>query len=232
MRDGIRAILFDLDETLYRERRFALSGYAAVARILDARTGVPAGRIFRQLTGSIRRGGRATALQTLCAAEDWPQTWVPGLVQVIRTHTPTLQLPRESRQVLDEMRARWRVAIVTNGLPSVQRRKVKALGLEALVDAVIYAEEHGTGSGKPDPAPFLAAARALDVRPDRCIFVGDDPVRDAGGAARVGIPAILLQRGGEVDDHICGAAIRIRHLREVPQAARQLAERKGRALCA
>jgi putative hydrolase of the HAD superfamily len=226
-----RAVLFDLDETLYRERRFALSGFAAVARVFAARTGVPPRRIFLHLVGSLRRDRRATAFQTLCAAEGWPDSWVPKLVEIFRTHTPRLRLSAESRQALQEMRGSWRIAIVTNGLPSVQRRKVKALGLDRLVDAVIYAQEHGSGLGKPEPSSFLAAARQLRVEPRRCVFVGDDLVKDVGGAARLGMRTILVgwEGAGRTGIEPCW---RVRRVGDVPRVARELAAERERAQCA
>jgi putative hydrolase of the HAD superfamily len=229
---GARAVLFDLDETLYRERRFALSGFAALARVLEARTGVPARRIFAGLVSSTRRGRRATAFQLLCAREGWPEAWIPKFVEIVRTHTPRLRLPSDSRTVLQEMRGSWRIALVTNGLPSVQRRKVKALGLEGLVDTVVYAEEHGVGIGKPEPSAFLAAARLLDVEPRRCVFVGDDLVRDIGGAARLGMRTILVMRGDDSRRAGIDPDARIRRVVDVPRVARALAEERERAQCA
>ena len=232
MSGGSRAVLFDLDETLYRERRFALSGFAAVARMLEARTGVPSQHTFRQLVLAMRRGRRASAFQALCADQRWPESWIPKFVEIVRTHTPKLTLPTRSRAVLREMRGSWRIAVVTNGLPSVQRRKVKALGLERLVDQVIYAEEHGLGIGKPEPSSFLAAARLLDVEPRRCVFVGDDLVKDIGGAARLGMSTILVMRGDDSRRAGIDPGARVRRLADVPRIARILAGERERAQCA
>jgi putative hydrolase of the HAD superfamily len=189
------AILFDLDETLYPERRYAISGFRAVARTMQSRTGVPAARSFGILVRAFAAGRRGCALQELCAAEGWPEQTVTTLVDVIRDHTPSLRLPRSSRGVLAGLRPDWRVGIVTNGRPAVQRAKVAALGLAAQVDAVVLAAEHGSGRGKPDPEPFLAAAAALGVDAQRCVFVGDDPFRDVHGARRLGMKTIRIRRG-------------------------------------
>ena len=39
------------------------------------------------------------------------------------------------------------------------------------------------GAAKPDPAPFLSALEALDVRPERALHVGDDEVDQLGARA-------------------------------------------------
>jgi putative hydrolase of the HAD superfamily len=189
------AVIFDLDDTLYAERRFALSGFRHVATVVAASRSVSPAFAFSVLVECFRRGQRATAFQTLCDALGSSAESVPALVDVFRSHVPSLTLPRSSARTLEEIRRTWRVAIVTNGAPDVQRSKVAALKLENLVDAVIFACEHGSGAGKPEPAPFLAAAERLKVTPDRCVFVGDDPTRDVAGARAVGMRTIRIARG-------------------------------------
>ena len=121
------AVVFDLDDTLYPERRFSLSGYAAVASAVAAETGMPAGVLYRFLVRRFRRHGREGLLQALCVAFALPPADIPRLVEIIRTHTPRLRLPRHSFDVLRELRARGhRLAILTNGLPGTQRGKVSA----------------------------------------------------------------------------------------------------------
>jgi putative hydrolase of the HAD superfamily len=189
------AVIFDLDDTLYAERHFALSGFRQVAHVVAAARGVTPTFAFAVLVECLRRGKRAEAFQTLCATLGYSVESIPALVDVYRSHTPSLSLPRSSARLLCDVRRRWRIAIVTNGEPDVQRRKIAALNLEPLVDAVVYACEHGSGIGKPEPAPFLTAADRLDVPASRCVFVGDDPTRDVAGARGVGMRTIRIARG-------------------------------------
>ncbi len=190
-----RAVLLDLDETLYPERRFALSGFSAVARAIADDAGVSAESVFRRLVGALRRGERVTAFQQLCSSLRWPEARVARLVDIYRRHDPNLRLPGASLRMLSALRRDWRLAIVTNGPPSIQAAKVEALGVTDLVDSVIYAYQSGSGRGKPEPEPFVDAARLLGVVPARCVFVGDDPVCDVAGARRVGMKTVRVRRG-------------------------------------
>jgi putative hydrolase of the HAD superfamily len=196
MRPERCAVLFDLDDTLYPRRRFVLSGFAAVAAYVERVRGIPARESFTTLARAIARTpGRE--LQTLAARFGLPAWLVPQLVEVIRAHTPRLRLPVESARVLEILRPHWRLGIVTNGPPDIQARKVAALGLAPLVDAVVYAEGVGRGVGKPDRAVFVEAARRVGVRPAFVVFVGDDPVADIAGARHAGMSAVHVQRGRE-----------------------------------
>jgi putative hydrolase of the HAD superfamily len=224
-----RALIFDLDDTLYNERRFALSGYAVVAAHVEATTGLPRRLVFRHLRDCLKRGDRPIAFQTVCDRFGIAETVLARWRQVFRTHEPRLRLPRATQQMLRSVRREWRVGILTNGLPEVQRRKVAALGLDSLVDRIVYAAEHG-GIGKPRPEPFLAAARALRVIPERSVFVGNDPWMDVWGASQVGMHAVWLDRMllEPVIRVVMPASPRavIRQISEVPAVAERLVDRE------
>lgn len=189
-------MIFDLDDTLYPERRFGLSGFAAVARVVNERYGLPRRLAFTSLVKAYRGGRRSVALQALCERFDLAADVVPELVAVIRAHVPRLRLPRASRAALQALRPGWCLGVLTNGIAEVQGRKVEALGLRPLVDRIVFAAECGSGQGKPDPAAFLTVSDQLGVPPERCVFVGDDLARDIAGASRVGMATIHIRRNG------------------------------------
>lgn len=98
--------------------------------------------------------------------------------------------------VLGAIRSRGlKIGIVTNGETDFQRRHIKALGLERLVDAIFISEMEGLR--KPDAALFLRAAATLGAQPTQCLFVGDNPVADVLGAAAVGMKTAWFRRGAD-----------------------------------
>jgi len=190
------AIVFDLDNTLYPHVRFVHSGFSAVARAIAGRFGLEAGEVYRRLRAAYDGPERGAELQALCAWFGLTDALVPELVQIIRTHEPQIWLSHDVRDVLTTLRYRgWRTAILTNGLPSTQAAKIRALGLTDLVDHIVYAEQHAEG-GKPAPEPFLETLRRLEVAPQSAVMVGDDRVNDIEGARAVGMRTILLSRRG------------------------------------
>lgn len=53
---------------------------------------------------------------------------------------------------------------------------------------------------KPDPAIYLLAARCAETLPERCAYVGDNPVRDVEGAIHAGFGGmILFENAGTAD---------------------------------
>lgn len=218
-----RAVIFDLDDTLYPLERFVLSGFDAVATHLRTIFGVDRLDAWTTLLQAYHNGGRGRELQICLSRFGLPEAIAPSLVKVIRRHQPALALPVASRQLLASLAPGWRLAVVTNGVPDLQARKVAALGLTDRVDTIVYAETVGRGAGKPDPEPFLEASRRLEVGVSRTVFVGNDAVRDVFGAWRVGMrtihfagPAPVAGRSALVADAT------VRSLIEVPDVAARL----------
>mgnify|MGYP000909643507 CR=1 FL=1 len=215
-----RALLLDLDDTLYPLSRFRLSGFAAVAHHVARNYGVDGEDAFRMLATAMRgpQSGRELNLLVERFKLDVP---VASLVRIVRSHEPVLHLPEGTKATLEALRPSWALAVVTNGIPSIQKAKVAALGLEALVDTVVYANEHGSGEGKPEREPFLEALRRLEAAPARTIAVGDDEFADVFGAARCGLHTIQTRewrRGPFGPVSICADAV-VSQFSEVPVIA-------------
>lgn len=97
------------------------------------------------------------------------------------------------QQVLKIIRASGRrLAIVTNGETKNQSKYIEKLGLYEMVDAVLISEAEGLR--KPDPGLFVRAADLVKVSPQRCLFVGDNPIADMAGANAAGMSTAWLRR--------------------------------------
>jgi putative hydrolase of the HAD superfamily len=219
------AIVFDLDDTLYPRVRHVHSGFSAVARAIAGRFDLGADDVYGRLRASYDQDHQGFELQQVCASFGVAETLVPDLVQIIRNHQPQLWLSHDAADVLHALRVRgWRTAILTNGQPSMQAAKVRALGLHDLVDHVVYAEEHAT-SGKPAAEPFLVALNRLEVAPQNAVMVGDNRVNDIEGARAVGMRTVLLARG-ERPAHDGGADAVVSDLTSLPRLALELVQNR------
>jgi 4-nitrophenyl phosphatase len=57
--------------------------------------------------------------------------------------------------------------------------------------------------GKPGPRLFARACRALGVRPESAVMIGDNPLTDIAGAEAFGIPSILIgPKSGLAFEHL------------------------------
>ena len=69
----------------------------------------------------------------------------------------------------------------------MQYEKLIRLGLMEYMDFIVSSEEAGTD--KPGNAFFMLCARKAGCLPGECLFIGDNIVRDYGGAAAAGMQA-------------------------------------------
>jgi HAD superfamily hydrolase (TIGR01509 family) len=221
-RRGGRGLILDLDDTLYPRERFVMSGFAAVARHVEEVYGVAAELAYGMLLRAHRSALHGQEFEALCDRFRISRAASPALLDVFRRHVPAIQLSHEVADTLHALRAAgWRLVVLTNGLPSVQFRKVAALGLSSLVDDVVYAEEHVAG-GTPAAAAFRAALAALDLAPEQCVCVGDDLLRDVRGARALGIRTIRMARPGVTAAPGEEADVVLDRFAMVPEAARLL----------
>ena len=183
------AAVFDLDDTLYAYDGFVGSGYRAVGAYLADTCGADAASVIDALWQA-RARARGREFQELCEAYGWEPELAPQLVDVFRHHQPTIRLEPSATLLLGQLRQRgWRLGVLTNGEPDVQRAKVRALGVESLVDCVVYAEEEAPG-GKPAPQAFQAVVTRLGTDPAHTVMVGDHLQYDVAGARRAGLHAV------------------------------------------
>ncbi|WGW02945.1 HAD family hydrolase [Tropicibacter oceani] len=98
-------------------------------------------------------------------------------------------MPGADRVIAQAKASGWGVAIVTNAPRINAEYMLNAIGLRDAFETLIIGDE--CARGKPDPDPYLAAMRALDVAADHCIAFEDSPsgLRAArgSGAYTVGI---------------------------------------------
>jgi putative hydrolase of the HAD superfamily len=105
----------------------------------------------------------------------------------------------ETETVLYELKSMYKLGILTNGAPDLQRQKIERSGLAHYFDAIVVSGE--VGVGKPQPAVFNTVLEQLAVPAHTTLMVGDSLERDMLGASRVGLKGIWINRGGQPDNH-------------------------------
>ncbi|QYC42837.1 2-deoxyglucose-6-phosphate phosphatase [Nonomuraea coxensis DSM 45129] len=104
-----------------------------------------------------------------------------------------VELMPGAAELLDAVRAEGLPAgLVTSSLAEIADAVLKAVGRERF-DVVVTADD--VTRTKPDPEPYLTAARLLGVEPVRCVVLEDSPsgvaAATAAGCAVVAVPSIL-----------------------------------------
>jgi len=117
-------------------------------------------------------------------------------------------------EALDTLGARFRLALITNGIPDVQRAKIDETGIADRFETIVVSGE--LGFGKPNPEIYHHTLRTLGVAPDEAIMVGDNIRRDVQGAQAVGIRGVWIGEAAPAADAPIQPDITIRTLAELP----------------
>lgn len=190
-------LIFDLDDTLYDELSFVLSGLRAVARHGQALFGWPEDTSFAELQDLLTRQGRGRVF------DDWlrhhgrhSRARVAQCVHVYRHHTPGIGLYPQAMSVLARYRGRVPLYLVTDGHKIVQQNKVDALGIEPLFRRVFITHRFGIRHAKPSLHCFDIIRRTERCEWSDLVYVGDNPAKDFVNLNAQGALTVRLLTGG------------------------------------
>jgi putative hydrolase of the HAD superfamily len=180
MSNGRLVLVFDLDDTLYPERQWALSGFAAAGAWAEAALGVRG--VSDRLTDLLDAGhlGAAFKLALAEAKPDHSEADLAGLLKAFGAHQPALSLFDDAARALDRYGSEP-LGLITDGRASTQASKVAALGIAPRFTEIVYTGALGPDRAfhKPHPMAFERMEAALQRKTeDRFVYVGDNPAKD------------------------------------------------------
>ncbi|GAA1689233.1 HAD family phosphatase [Nonomuraea maheshkhaliensis] len=184
------AVFFDMDGLLVDSERVWLEIETGVMARLGGRwtpehqTRLIGGSMESTIAYMLAVSGAAVAPELV---REW---MVAGMVARL---TAGVSVMPGSSELLDALRAeRVPVALVTSSLGEIADAVLKSVGRDRF-DAVVTADD--VTRTKPDPEPYLTAAKLLGVEPVRCVVLEDSPngvaAATAAGCAVVAVPSLL-----------------------------------------
>ena len=191
----IRALLFDLDDTLYEEKQFVNSGFNKVAGFVENKFKIDKDFFYKILINIFNEGKRGNifniALERVNIIFD--EDIIRSIVKIYREHNPNIELDKNIRSLLIKLRRIYSLGIITDGYFKVQKKKVQALRLEEMFDSIIYTDEYGREYWKPNVFGYKLALKELkDLLPEEAVYIGDNPYKDFIGAKKVGITTVRV----------------------------------------
>ncbi|MBQ1079976.1 MULTISPECIES: HAD family hydrolase [unclassified Nocardiopsis] len=201
------AICFDLDDTLIDDlaassvglrtvmERLGHPDFGSARALWDTQTEISFGAYLRgDLTLDEQRRQRIRALALQAGHSDLADQHCDELYRMyLDGHRSGWQVYSDTFPVLNALSsAGYRLAVLTNGIESLQHAKLQALELTPYFHAVVCADT--VGAGKPDPRIFRTTAQRLGVEPGACWHVGDQIQADAVGAVASGMRPVIVDR--------------------------------------
>ena len=219
----IRAITFDLDDTLWpiwptieraekalidwlvEHAPMAAALFSNPATVRDIREHMATSRpeLRHDLT-ALRRESIRLALYR--AGEN--PLLAEAAFDVFFAERQRVELFEDSAPALDFLAARYPLVSLSNGNADPHH-----IGLGRYFRAHVCARDFGVG--KPDPRIFHAAAGAVEVAPETVLHVGDDATLDALGALNAGMQAVWVNRSDALWPHEAQPHVAVASLAEL-----------------
>jgi putative hydrolase of the HAD superfamily len=197
-RRAVRAVLFDLDETLTdREQSLSSFAHAFVERFAPDLYAVDIDTVDLAIRRADGGGYRARDEVFAELLGTLPWKVIPE-VATLRTYWqavfPLCAAPMPGMDlVLNTLQDRGlRLGVITNGGATIQSLKIDALGVRQAMSTILISE--AIGLAKPDGRVFHLALAQLHLEPSDAVYVGDHPIVDVLGASAAGLRAVWLRR--------------------------------------
>ena len=188
-------LVFDLDDTLYREITYVKSGFKAVAEYLFSYLGIPKNESLSFMLNHLKSRGRNKIFDaTLKHWGIYTINNVKQCVSVYHTHKPHIHLDAAALRCLRRFKHIPKY-VITDGNKVVQANKVKALGLEKYIRFSFITHRYGIKHAKPSPYCFEKICKRERVKSSEVVFIGDNPSKDFIKLKPLGFLTIRLLQG-------------------------------------
>ena len=171
MIDNNTHIVFDLDDTLFKEIDFVKSAYVYINSYINSRFNIDLSKNIKKcLSGEINFFNLINS--KLYPDQNFP---IEKYLELYRFHYPEINLSYDTSVFLKNILSHnIDFSIITDGRSISQRNKIKALGLDDLAKNIIISEE--TGFEKPHLNNFKILNRIYSNK--KLIYIADNTSKD------------------------------------------------------
>lgn len=187
--EDCKAVIFDLDDTLYDEKDYVRSGFAAVAKELPM-----VSQAEEKLWQAFER--KEPAIDSVLKDEHiWTQELSRHCLAIYRSHKPRISLRTGARELLQKLKKEGKyLGIITDGRPEGQKNKIEALRLSTLVDSIVITDElGGVTFRKPNPISYEIIRESSNSCFQKMVYIGDNLIKDFVVPVKKGMVGIYFK---------------------------------------
>ncbi len=193
----IKAVFFDIDDTLYDTSGFArLARKAAINVMIDAGLPLSSDEAYKLLKEIIKEKGsnydkHFNILTKRVFGEEKPLLIALGMITYHNVKFALLRLFPKTPSTLIYLKSKgYHLGVISDGITIKQWEKLIRLGLNHFFDEVVTSEEAGVE--KPDERIFRLALDRMGCQPTKSTMIGNKFNKDIIGAINIGMSAILV----------------------------------------
>lgn len=193
-----KCVIFDLDDTLYRERDYVVCAMQNVAGYFQKKYGLNVEKTSEELMEILDEYGRGKVFD-IFLQHHRIQDNVAHILQVYRNTKPTLHLYDDAKKLIAELRRKGIIlGVITDGCSKVQHHKIDALNICQDFDDIIVTDDYESAM-KPSTVSYrMILEKYPDISAEDCVYIGDNPKKDFIGARAVGMATMrIIRESGE-----------------------------------
>ena len=209
---AIKAVVFDLDNTLYDydscnklaekelfrtiAKEFGISEEDAEKLLKKAKN-----HIKNQLSDEVAAShNRLLYMQNVC--EQVGKNPLKYALDFYNAYWDTMLenmgLFEYVKPLLEELKRKHiKIAILTDLTAHIQYRKLESLGISEMIDYLVTSEE--AGAEKPSEKMFNLVLKKLELKPEEVLMIGDSVKKDIAGADTVGMKTLLFEKNHDIE---------------------------------
>lgn len=192
----IKAVVFDLDDTLISEKQYVKSGFREVSKFISNKYNLNQEEVFNIMLQIFEESSKDVFNRVLNNFRiEYAKEEILCLIKIYREHIPEIEFFGDVIPTLNKLRSKGiKIGIITDGYKETQSRKLEVLKCYELFDEIIMTDELGREFWKPHEKAYRLIAEKLGVNLNEMIYIGDNISKDFISANKLRIMSVCINR--------------------------------------
>ena len=192
----IKAVVFDLDDTLISEKQYIRSGFKVVSNKISNDYNLDSEKVFKKMLELFNESSKEVFNRILDSFDiKYSKEYILELIKIYREHIPDIDFYEDVIPTITELRNKgFKLGIITDGYKETQIRKIEVLNCNRLFDEIIITDELGREFWKPHEKSYRLMAERLSIYLEEMIYIGDNLQKDFVTANKIGIETVRIGR--------------------------------------
>ena len=189
----MKAVFFDLDNTLYATRDYYLGSFNEISSYLSSKYSVDKNQVYKFLVNLWQEKSSMYShlFDDLIKEQNLDTEIISELVKIFNDYEIKKEdLYDDVIPALSKLKDDYNIGLITDGTVSRQRRKIKTLDIEKNFDVIVFTKNF---EAKPSSKAYLEALNKINVTPEFAVYVGDNPFLDFRGAKEIEMKTIRIR---------------------------------------
>lgn len=192
----IKAVVFDLDDTLISEKEYIRSGFRQVSKKIAEKNNLDKDYVYKIMYDTFNEDSKNVFNRVLDKLNiQYKKEDIKELINFYRGHMPDIKLYDDAKYILDTLKGKGiKLGMITDGYKVTQKNKLEALNIGDYFEHIVVTDELGREFWKPHQKPYEIIKEKLGLEYENMVYVGDNVSKDFVTANKLGMNTIFINR--------------------------------------